>query len=68
MTQKNREDEKAVRELSVFLDFAGLAERRGLRVRPESAVNRRPVPAPVGREPQRPDGRARRMVRQPTLR
>jgi hypothetical protein len=45
MTRRNREQERADRELRVFVDFAELARELGLRVRPGSAVSR-PTPAP----------------------
>jgi hypothetical protein len=42
MAPTNREEVKAARELNVFLGFAEFAARKGLHVRPDSAVNRRP--------------------------
>ncbi len=45
MARRNREKEKADRELNVFLGFADFAALKGLRVRPGSAVSR-PTPEP----------------------
>ncbi len=42
MAPTNREEVKAARELNVLLGFAEFAGRKGLHVRPGSAVNRRP--------------------------
>ncbi len=45
MARRNREGEKAARELDVFLAFTALAAAEGFRVRPGSAVSR-PPPEP----------------------
>jgi hypothetical protein len=45
MGRRNRDKEKADRELSVFVGFAEFATLRGLRVRPGSAMSR-PTPEP----------------------
>lgn len=42
MARRNSEEDKAAQELDVFLAFADFAMVQGLRVRPGSAVNRRP--------------------------